>query len=46
MKIKIGLSNRHVHLTNEDVEILFGKGYKLTQEIIYINQDNSLLKKQ
>ena len=30
MKIKIGLSNRHVHLTNEDVEILFGKGYKLT----------------
>ena len=30
MKIKIGISNRHVHLTDEDVDILFGKGYKLT----------------
>lgn len=30
MNIKIGISNRHVHLTDEDVDILFGKGYKLT----------------
>ena len=30
MKIKIGISNRHVHLTKEDVDILFGKDYKLT----------------
>ena len=29
MKIKIGVSQRHVHLTLEDVEILFGKGYVL-----------------
>ena len=30
MEVKVGVSNRHVHLTNEDVEVLFGKDYKLT----------------
>lgn len=30
MNIKIGISNRHVHLTKEDLELLFGKDYKLT----------------
>ncbi len=30
MEIIIGISNRHAHLTQEQVEILFGKGYELT----------------
>ncbi len=30
-KIPIGVSGRHVHVTQEHLEILFGKGYKLTK---------------
>lgn len=29
MKVSIGVSNRHVHLTQEHLEILFGKNFKL-----------------
>ena len=28
--VPIGVSARHIHLTQEHVEILFGKGYQLT----------------
>lgn len=28
--IPIGISNRHVHVTQQDLEVLFGAGYKLT----------------
>lgn len=30
-KVLINLSNRHVHMSREDVEILFGKGHQLTK---------------
>lgn len=28
--IPIGISNRHIHVTQEDLEVLYGKGYALT----------------
>ncbi|MEE0955981.1 MAG: phosphate propanoyltransferase [Eubacterium sp.] len=30
--VPVGVSARHVHLTQEHVEVLFGKGYKLTKK--------------
>ncbi len=30
--VPIGVSARHIHLTQEHVEVLFGKGYQLTKK--------------
>lgn len=32
MKLPIALSNRHVHLSQEHLDILFGEGYELTKK--------------
>lgn len=32
MKVSIGVSNRHVHLTEEHLKILFGEGHKLEKK--------------
>ena len=39
MKIKVGISNRLVHLTRDDINILFGDGYELTN-VKDLNQPN------
>ncbi|MDO4711684.1 MAG: phosphate propanoyltransferase [Peptostreptococcaceae bacterium] len=31
MKVNVGLSNRHIHVSQEHLDLLFGKDYKLTE---------------
>jgi len=32
MKVRVGISNRHIHLSKEDADILFGKNYQFTKK--------------
>lgn len=45
MKVSIGVSNRHVHLKESDLYILFGEGYKL-ENIRDINQPGQFAAKE
>jgi putative phosphotransacetylase len=45
-KVLVEISARHVHVTQADLETLFGIGAVLHPKKIYHNQDNMLLKKK
>ena len=45
MKVSIGVSNRHVHLTKEDVEILFGKDLDKSKVVVVGGKGISYIKK-
>ena len=44
-KVNIGLSNKHLHLSQKDLETLFGEGYQLTPKRIWYSRVSLQLKK-
>lgn len=40
MQVKVGVSNRHIHLSKKDIELLFGKGYEF-KKVKDLTQDGN-----
>ena len=45
-EVKIGISNKHLHLSEEHIEILFGKGHQLTRPNRWYSRDSLPAKKR
>ena len=45
-KILVETSARHVHVSQTDLETLFGEGYTLTNKKTFLNQGNLHAKKK
>ena len=46
MKVLVETSARHLHLSQEHLEILFGKGHELTVKKMLSSQDSLPVKKK
>ena len=45
-KVLLETSARHIHLSQEHVDILFGAGHQLTHKKTFLSQASSLAKKE
>jgi len=46
LQIPVGISNRHLHLSEADIKLLFGENHGLTKKKILVSLGNLPAKKQ